>query len=109
MEPDITQARVTPGALVLLVKLHHDDLHLREIITARRAFMLFTADESDGERACGHAVRRLGLLGLIERCGTLPPDWRERHLDYDWRISAAGHAWIAANTLKCGKIGQLVG
>jgi hypothetical protein len=101
-DADIAALRVTPGALVLLVKMLKG-ARLQESVKARIPFVLFHHDYV--ERGCAHAVRRLSALGFIERNCVLPPDCAG--IDCDWEITAAGRSWIVANTLDCGKIGQL--
>jgi hypothetical protein len=40
----------------------------------------------------------LRKLAFIERAGMLPPGRLDRWYEFDWKITAAGKAWIEANT-----------
>ncbi|WP_375312818.1 hypothetical protein WHZ77_05935 [Bradyrhizobium sp. A5] len=42
-------------------------------------------------------INRLRELAFIERDGVLPGGQLTRFHDFDWRISDAGAAWLAAN------------
>jgi hypothetical protein len=43
-------------------------------------------------------ILKLRQCAFIERDGVLPPGRLERWFEFDWKITAAGLAWIAANT-----------
>jgi len=88
-------ARVTPEPLKLL-KTIYGGAKLRQRVgdwSERHLHM------PDGSRQVPmtRALGRLTDLGFIERIGKLPPGYPDRVLEFDWRISAAGLGWLAAN------------
>jgi hypothetical protein len=106
-EPAGVDARVTPVPLVLLVAMH-GGARLQERVGRWISFVL-RRHGKDPERISERGVNALRKLAFIERVGTLPPGHPPRMLDFGWRVTDAGRAWIAANTNNCGKIGQTSG
>lgn len=79
--------RLTPGALRLLVAMARGASLRRTTRVSETWFSLTRRSDGDFERVHGRAANTLIRLALVE-----PVD------DIDWRVSAAGLAWLAANT-----------
>jgi hypothetical protein len=50
----------------------------------------------DPEKITERPISPLVKLAFIARNGELPPDTR-RWYDFDWKVTEAGRAWLAAN------------
>ena len=51
----------------------------------------------DPEKLSARGVEALRAAVFIERVGVLPPGHLSRMHRFDWRVSPAGAAWLAAN------------
>ena len=76
---------LTPGPLHLLVAMSRGDV-LRETAARGPCFWLIRPSVDGFESVHARAVHTLIRRALIERSN-----------DIDWRVSASGRAWLAAN------------
>jgi hypothetical protein len=95
-EPAGTDARLTPEPVKLL-RAMRDGGALREKVWGWISFSIQRAPGQAEEKITRRPVDRLRECAFIERIGTLPQGLPKRMMTFDWRITAAGHAWLAAN------------
>jgi hypothetical protein len=93
-EPAPPTERLTPGPRDLLVAMR-DGAVLRE---RGRDWSSFTLTPPGGAPAkiTARPLRPLLQNVFIARVGTLPPR-KDRWFEFDWKITPAGAAWLAAN------------
>ena len=94
--PAGVNAKVTPEPRTMLY-LMRDGATLRETVGDHFWYHLDLPDGGRGPMVMTRAMNRLENFGFIERIGELPPGYPTKVMRYDWRISAAGAAWLAAN------------
>jgi hypothetical protein len=97
-EPAGVDAKLTPVPRKLLLAMH-GGVSLHERAWRWTDWRLRRQDgviEKVSEGRSG--ILKLRQLAFIERDGTLPPGRLERWFEFDWKITDAGKAWIAANT-----------
>jgi hypothetical protein len=93
-EPTGTDQRLTPAPRKMLEAMR-DGAALREHVWNWTTYKMTTAGVTSKLRwpSMGQLVR----CAFIERIGTLPPGHPRKIMVFDWVITPAGHAWLAAN------------
>ncbi len=86
-----------------MLRAMHAGVTLRERVGDWFNYKMTMPDGSPGPAVRTRAMIRLRALAFIERVGDLPPGYPTRVMDYDWKITDAGQAWLAANIDVCHK------
>jgi len=94
-DPAGTDVRLTPEP-VRLLRAMLDGAVLREKVWQWTNFTIQRSGQAEEKITC-RPTDRLRECAFIERIGTLPPGLPRRMLTYDWKITAAGQAWLTAN------------
>jgi hypothetical protein len=90
-------ARLTPVPRKLLLAIHGGAI-LHESAWRWTDWRLRRPDGVLEKITEGRGITALRKLAFIERAGMLPPGRLDRWYEFDWKITAAGKAWIEANT-----------
>jgi hypothetical protein len=99
-EPAGTDAKLTPVPRKLLLAMHGGDT----LIESAWRWTSWLVERDPGGNVVDKitegrgGISKLRQLAFIERVGVLPPGKLERWYHFDWKITAAGEAWIEANT-----------
>jgi hypothetical protein len=97
-EPAGVDTKLTPVPRKLLLAMHGGAV-LHEIAWRWTDWLLQMTGGEPAKLTEGRSgILKLRKLAFIERDGVLPPGRLERCFEFDWRVTAAGMAWIAANT-----------
>jgi hypothetical protein len=93
-QPAGVDAKLTPVPLKLLLDMH-GGVRLHERAWRWTEWMLIRGYEAD--KITERGINALRKVAFIERDGVLPPGRLEHWFEFDWRVTAAGKAWIEAN------------
>ncbi|MGY3356414.1 hypothetical protein ACVWZK_003077 [Bradyrhizobium sp. GM0.4] len=94
-EPAAPTTRLTPVPRDLLVAMH-GGAALHERTWSWTSWTLQRPGRAP-EKISSRGVDRLRECAFIERAGVLPPGNLTRFYNFDWRITPAGAAWLAAH------------
>lgn len=94
-DPAGTDHPLPPVPFALLCSIR-DGAVLRELIWNWRSFRLLRAGNPE-ERVRGPAIDPLMEAAFVERVGAWPEEKPRWMVTFDWRITDAGRAWLAAN------------
>jgi hypothetical protein len=94
-EPAGVDAKLTPVPRQLLRRMH-DGVRLHERAWRWTEWVLHQTDQGP-EKISERGINALRKVAFIERDGVLPPGRLPRWFEFDWRVTAAGKAWIEAN------------
>ena len=97
-EPAGVDVRLTPVPRKLILAMHGGAI-LHESARQWTDWRLRRPDGLTEKITEGRSgVTKLRECAFIERDGVLPPGRLDRWHEFDWKITAAGKAWIEANT-----------
>jgi hypothetical protein len=96
-EPAGVDAKLKKPARELLCAMF-DGAILRERAWRWTEWSLIASDESSAFRITEHGINPLRKCAFIERDGILPTGRIPWWVEFDWRVTDAGKAWIEANT-----------
>jgi hypothetical protein len=94
-QPGGVSVRLTPGPRDLLVAMR-DGARLHERAWRWTEWRLQMPGR-DPEKICERGINALRKVAFIQRDGVLPPGRLPRWFEFDWSITPAGRAWLAAD------------
>jgi hypothetical protein len=95
-EPAGVDVNLTPVPMGLLWAMHQGSTLHESAWRWTKWTLQVTGHDRDKINERG--INRLRECAFIGRVGVLPPGRLDRWYDFDWRVTDAGKAWIAANT-----------
>lgn len=95
VEPWPVTSKVTPEPLAILIAMR-DGAVMRERMGDWSEIAMYLPDGTERE-IMTRALNRILETGFIERVGERPRSWPTKILEFDWRVTPAGLAWMAAN------------
>jgi hypothetical protein len=98
-QPAGVDAKLTPVPRKLLLAMHGGAVLHESAWRWTKWWLTICGQQAPVNLTEGRGgILKLRKLAFIERDGVLPPGRLERWYEFNWKVTGAGQAWIAANT-----------